>query len=253
LKLSDLCRLEHAGVELVFGSLDASLPAADTLVATLSDIERHRAAQFRFDLHRRRYIVARARLRCLLGERLQSTPRRVLIESQHRGKPVLGGPFASSGLNFNLSHCDELVIYAFAWKKRVGVDIERVRTMQDRDAVAERVFSPRERALYRRMGTKNPALAFFTTWTRKEAFLKATGVGLSVPLSSFDTSLTSEAACEWESGSIYSARARWRCEGFFLADDVPGAVVVERPHVQLEPPNRMASARQDSRGENTAC
>ena len=163
-------------VDLVVESLDVD---DAPLRALLSPDEQQRAARLVFREDRRRYIVARARLRQLLGARLDAGPETLHFVYSEHGKPAL----AAGELRFNLSHCEDVAVYAFADGREVGVDVEREREVEDAEAIAERCFSPAERDACR-------ALGFLYCWTRKEAFVKALGSGLSSPLPELDVSAT---------------------------------------------------------------
>lgn len=156
------------------------------LRALLSSDEQERAARFVFRQDRRRYIVARARLRQLLGARLRIRPEKIEFQYGAAGKPALAA--SHDDLRFNLSHCEDVAVYAFADATEVGVDVEAVRTLDDADEIALRVFSPRERAAYLRLAEGERPWGFFRCWTRKEALVKALGSGLSQPLEDLDVS-----------------------------------------------------------------
>jgi 4'-phosphopantetheinyl transferase len=174
--------------------LDAGPHEARALALSLSQAERSRAARFRFDRERRRFIVARARLRELLAERLDVPPESIEFVYAREGKPALAKRFARSGWRFNLSHCGELALYAFSRAGEVGVDVEAVHAIAEADAIAARVFSRREHEAYRALAPTERPLAFFRCWTRKEAFVKALGDGLAVPLERLDASAP---PCGW--------------------------------------------------------
>ena len=177
-------------VEVVVAQLIADeeeVQAAETL---LSDDERHRARRFVFDRDRRRFTVGRARLRELLGARLNVSPTSIEFAYGAHGKPSLSHRFADSDLRFNVSHCDDVAVYAISRRRDVGIDVEAVRTMPDAGAIASRFFSPRETAAYHSLDAIHKPQGFFNCWTRKEAFIKAVGDGLSHSLDSFDVSLT---------------------------------------------------------------
>src|SRR5688572_19960111 len=132
-------------LELVVASLDIE---AEPLAGLLSPDERQRAARFVFERDRRRYTVARARLRQLLGERLGAAPESLQLVYNHHGKPALARRPRQRDLRFNVSHCGAVAAYAFAEGREVGVDVEEVRVLPDADEVAMRFFSHRERATY---------------------------------------------------------------------------------------------------------
>ena len=175
-------------IEVVTAGLDAPPAAVRGLSARLCDAEQRRATRFHFDRDRRRFVVARARLRELLAERLDVSPESIEFVYGREGKPALAERFARSGWRFNLSHCDELVLYAFARERDVGIDVEAVRAVDEADAIAERSFAPGERSAFRALKPEQRNSGFLQLWTRKEAFVKALGDGLAVPLERLDAS-----------------------------------------------------------------
>jgi 4'-phosphopantetheinyl transferase len=171
--------------EIVVARLDVGVERVAALSARLSDAEHCRAERFRFARDRRRYVVARGRLRELLGERTGEDPRAVELVYGRNGKPALARP----GLHFSVSHREELVVYAFSPGREIGVDLEAVRPLRDADDIAARFFSRHENETYRALAPRDRTLGFFNCWTRKEAFVKALGDGLSMPLDDFGVSL----------------------------------------------------------------
>ena len=162
---------------------------ARAAAALLSDAERQRASRFLFDRDRDRFIVGRARLRQLLAARLGTRPESVELVYGAHGKPALARRFADSDLRFNVSHCDDVTLYAFSCGREIGVDVEAVRVIGDADGIAARFFSLRENQAYCALEPRDRPLGFFQCWTRKEAFIKALGDGLSYALDRFDVSL----------------------------------------------------------------
>jgi 4'-phosphopantetheinyl transferase len=194
----------------------------------LSDDERQRARRFAFDRDRRRFVVARARLRKELGSRLGVLPAAVELQYGAHGKPALAGRFAEAELRFNVSHCDDVVVYAFAAGREVGIDVEAIRALPDADAIAARFFSSRENIAYRALHPRDRPLGFFQCWTRKEAFIKALGEGLSHPLDSFDVSLApGEPAELLRVGPVPGDDRTWRLESLSPAPGYVAALVGE--------------------------
>lgn len=152
---------------------------------TLSDDERARAARFRFDRDRDRYVVGRGLLRRLLGEYLGIAPAAVRFAYGAHDKPRL----ETEALRFNLSHSGPVALYVFNRREEVGIDVELDQGDYARERIAERFFSPTETASLRSLPDALQPRAFLTCWTRKEAFIKARGDGLSLALDSFDVSL----------------------------------------------------------------
>ncbi len=154
--------------------------------STLSREEQQRAGRFAFQRDRARFIAARGWLRAILGSCLGAEPQLIEFCYSAKGKPSLGGGYASSGLEFNLAHSGNLAVFAVARHGIVGVDVERVRLVRDLSRLTEHYFSARERAEVERLSGADALAAFFRVWTRKEAWLKATGEGITGSLMSFD-------------------------------------------------------------------
>ncbi|MEH1784899.1 4'-phosphopantetheinyl transferase HetI [Nostoc sp.] len=159
------------------------------LAVTLSSDEMARAERFYFPKHRQHFIAGRGSLRTILGRYLDIEPSQVQFNYQHRGKPVLADTFADSGLAFNLSHSQELGLCAVNCTRPIGVDLEYIRPMSDLEALAKRFFLPREYEMLRSLSPNQQQEVFFRYWTCKEAYLKATGDGLS-QLEQIEVSLT---------------------------------------------------------------
>lgn len=159
------------------------------LYLVLSPDERARADRFRFKEHRERFIAARGMLRTILGRYLDRPPEHLQFCYNPYGKPALK-PGGARGLDFNISHSQDMALYALAWDRPLGIDLEYLR---DQDAALEqlvaRFFSPSEREALRKLPSEKKTLAFFKVWTRKEAYMKARGQGLTLPLQQFTVSV----------------------------------------------------------------
>jgi 4'-phosphopantetheinyl transferase len=185
--------LKTPEVDIVGVRLDAPAEVSAALWQLLSRDERERAGKFRYAEHRQHYIVARASLRRLLAERLRIAPRAIEFVETKYGKPRLAPVHGSADVEFNLSHSGFLALYAFTSGRAVGVDVELIREVPDADDLAERFFSPTEIASLRALPLDQRSLAFLACWTRKEAFIKGLGLGLSCPLDAFDVTIDPEA------------------------------------------------------------
>jgi len=152
----------------------------------LSEEEQARAARLRFEQHRKHFVLSHAMLRLLIGAYCGIDPREVIFNYGPHGKPSIDRRL---GLTFNLSHADDSIFCAFANRRQIGVDIERVRGDFNTDEIGERFFSLAERETLRRVPPTAKHAAFFRLWTRKEAYIKARGEGLSHPLHQFDIAL----------------------------------------------------------------
>ncbi len=168
--------------------LDLCAAEIDALTALLAPDERARAKRFHHSRDRDRFIVARGILRWILARYLRTDPRRLTFGENEHGKPRLIDA-GSDAIAFNLSHSEGLALYALARGREVGVDVERVRRDLGDDAIAELFFSPREAACLRALPPVIRPAAFFALWTRKEAYVKAHGDGLTSDLDAFTVSL----------------------------------------------------------------
>lgn len=154
---------------------------AESLEALLDGPERERLHRFLMPADRRRFLAAHAALRILLGAALGCEPESLAFTTGSHGKPALREGTA----HFNLSHSGRIALVAIATEAEVGADVEEVHSMPDRDAIAARYFHRSERAALDALDEPQREIAFFRTWTRKEAVLKALGVGIGHELSSF--------------------------------------------------------------------
>jgi 4'-phosphopantetheinyl transferase len=152
----------------------------------LSEDERKRAARFHFDIHRRRYVVSHGALRRILAEELGADPAGLAFNEGERGKPALP---AHAELQFNLSHSASCALVALTRAAPVGVDVEQRRPIEHAVTIARRYFSPAEIVAFDALPEPERIAAFYRCWTRKEAYLKATGEGLALPLVGFDVTL----------------------------------------------------------------
>lgn len=197
-----------------------------TYAASLSPDETERAARFRFAKDRDSYVTARGILRRLLSGYLASEPSAISFCTNAYGKPALAAPFDCS-LEFNLSHSGGWGLFAFARSRRVGVDVELCRPDVDFAALADSVFSPKERQFLRLMPAAYRAGAFYACWTRKEAYIKAQGQGMALALDSFDVSLTPGQPALLATRPDADEARRWTMRDLFPTAGCAAALVVE--------------------------
>jgi len=190
-------------------------PASSGSEATvLSSDENARASRFHFEKDRIHFTRCRSALRFRLAAYLAIPAERIHFEYLASGKPQLAANQNPRALQFNVSHSANLALIAIGSEHKLGVDIEKIRSDVDTAALAERFFSLRERAGLRALPDYLRAPGFFACWTRKEAFLKATGDGLSFPLEDFSVTTHPDLDPELEEIRGNSeARKQW-----FLAD-----------------------------------
>lgn len=158
----------------------------ERLEASLSEDERERAARFRFMADKDHYIAAHGCLRDVLSRYIHCEPDQLRFSANSHGKPALH----DHKLGFSLSHSGDFALIAIAQERNVGVDVERIRSGISSHVIAQQYFSASEFAELQALPLEQRETAFFTCWTRKEAYIKAQGLGLSLPLESFDVSLS---------------------------------------------------------------
>lgn len=169
--------------------LDLAETSLARLKVLLSPDELARASRFKFERDHRRYIAARGQLRQVLGLSTGTAAQAITFAYEAYGKPRLTDE--TSGLHFNLAHSDALALVVISRHGPVGVDLEYHRHHLDLDGIARRFFAPGEVARWSALPAAEQSAAFFRCWTRKEAYLKALGAGLSVALDQFEVSFAS--------------------------------------------------------------
>ncbi|HLI19679.1 MAG TPA: 4'-phosphopantetheinyl transferase superfamily protein [Stellaceae bacterium] len=205
-------------IDVFWTDLDAAAAALPRWQALLQGEELARAARFRFDRDRDRYIARRGILRLLLSRRLGQAPNLLRFIANPYGKPAL----ASGGCAFNLSYSRELALYAFSDEIAVGCDVEYHDPHFLRDDIPERLFSPAERREFRRIDPEDRIAAFFDGWTRKEAFIKARGLGLALALDRFDVSLA-----PGDRPALYRGCEGWSARSISPAPLCSAAIIAE--------------------------
>ena len=182
----DVAPLRNGEIHLWHGPLQPAPGEVAHLSRGLSPDELERAERFHFEKNRNEFMFTRGLLRQLLGFYLGNNPAALRFVYSPHGKPSL---LDNNTLKFNLSHTDGMLVCAFARHREIGVDIERIRQDFKVEEIAERFFSMTERLALRELSALERYAAFFHCWTRKEAYIKARGEGLSHPLHQFDVSL----------------------------------------------------------------
>lgn len=223
----DLALLQHE-VHVWRASLDQPSSYVQYLMQTLSPDEQLRARRMHFERDRTRFVVGRGLLRNILGHYVNVEPHRVGFRYEAAGKPALAAEVDTEGLQFNLSHSHDLVLYAVTRDQKIGIDLERVRPLVEAERTAAQIFSPHEHTVFRSLAPHQQHNVFFHGWTRKEAYTKACGDGLARPLDRIEVSLV-----PWEparflriDGDPQEAR-RWSLLELRPAADYVGALAVE--------------------------
>jgi len=169
--------------------LDCGEEALLHFETTLAADEKARADRFIFRPDRDSFVAARGILRALLGKYVNRSPAELEFGYHPKGKPLLGKQFDRQ-IQFNISHSHGFALFAFAHRRQLGVDVELVRPDFGGDEIAKRYFSPEESNELRALPPAQRAEGFFRCWTLKEAYVKARGEGLNIPLDSFHVSFT---------------------------------------------------------------
>jgi len=229
IRYKQMVRLSSDNIHIWYAKLDQPRPHIKELEQTLSINELMRAKRFRFERDRRRFTVGRGILRKLLGLYSDIEPGQLRFHYGPYGKPYL--IFEGDGakqVRFNLAHSHELAIYAFILDRRIGVDLEYVRDMPDIDQIAAAFFSATENTMLSELPKDQKQEAFFNCWTRKEAYIKAIGNGLSHPLDQFDVSMIpGEPARLLKIAGAPKEASRWSLKALSPAPGYAAAIAVE--------------------------
>jgi 4'-phosphopantetheinyl transferase len=213
--------LQNDEVHIWLAGLDVDPQERTRLRSYLNEDEVSRAERFVFPRDRDHFVVARGRLRELLGKYQHCPPNAVQFKTGRYGKLSLvedGDP-----LRFNLSHSHGLALYGFCMGREIGIDTEKIRPEFAGEEIAARYFSATEQRELAELPKELRDTAFFLCWTRKEAYIKAHGDGLQIPLDSFDVSLKPgepETLRSMDSG-------RWSMRSFVPAPEFVAAIITE--------------------------
>ena len=195
----------------------------------LSADERQKAAQFHFDKNRNQYVAARGVLRQLVGRYENTPPGGIQFTYNSFGKPGL----EHSSLRFNASHSGSLGLFAFVRNRNIGVDLERIRADLATREIAAQFFSQEEVAALRQVPAESHTAAFFACWTRKEAFIKAHGSGLSLPLDKFVVSMDAPARL-LRTDFEPEALKEWTLHDLYPGDEFAAALALEGQPQRIE-------------------
>lgn len=208
-------------------NLDRAQPDVFALARCLTEDEVARADRFRFARDRRRFVVARGVLRTLLGRVLSVAPEKIGLQYESAGKPALAAGHGSD-VQFNVAHSHEIALVALVRGTALGVDVEYMREVSDAQRIARRFFSAQEVTALLAAPTEQQQTAFFRIWTRKEAFIKATGKGLSQPLDAFNVMTSAGQALEYV--ELDGTSTRWRLWDLAVGTGYRAALVVRAEH-----------------------
>lgn len=205
-------------------------PVLARLAAALDPDERARAARRATPRLRDEFAAGRALQRDILARYLRVPPAALAYRFTPHDKPELAGAAAASGVRFNVSNAGAMALYALTLHREIGVDVEALKPMPDAMDIATRFFSAPENAVFARLPEAERERAFFTCWTRKEAYVKAVGEGLSMPLACFDVTFTPDRpAALLETRGRPEEASRWTLHALEPGEGYVGALCVEGP------------------------
>lgn len=220
--------LPEGAVHVWSAPLDQPAEVLRHFEGLLSPDEVARAERFVFDKTRRHFIAGRGLLRSILSWYAGRKAGELEFAYGAYGKPALAVSCEGDWLRFNVSHSQDLALYAITRDREIGVDLEYMRADLEYEEIAKRFFSPRESAVLRTLPEAQRCAAFFNCWTRKESYIKARGKGLAIPLDRFDVSLApGEAAGLLEVREEPEEASRWTISALDAAEGYAAALTVE--------------------------
>lgn len=224
----DSLSLEAGQVHVWQICLEQESELLDRFRQTLSPEELDRAGRFRFERLQRHFVVSRGFLRYVLGRYLAAEPSSLRFSFNEYGKPSLAG----ESLQFNMSHSHEMALVAVTRDAAVGVDVEHIRADFASEDIATRFFSRLEVETFSSLPREERVAAFFRCWSRKEAYIKAIGKGLSQPLDGFDVTLApSDPAVLLRAGE--EDKLQWSMSDIDVGSDYASALAVEGAASQI--------------------
>ena len=191
----------------------------------LTPDEKNRAQKFHFAKDKRNFIAARGILRFLIGKYLEMNPAEISFQYSQFGKPSIA---SNNSLKFNISHSQNIALFAFTKKLNIGIDVEFVNPKIEAKDIAANFFSTNEVLNLLALPEELQTLGFFNCWTRKEAFIKAVGEGLSFPLDKFEVSLDPDKpakllATHWEPKAV----SKWSMYSMLPETNFVGCLAIE--------------------------
>jgi 4'-phosphopantetheinyl transferase len=194
---------------------------------SLSDDERARASRFHFQEHKDRYVMSHGVLRDILRRYRTLVREPFGFTPTSYGKLELAPEVGGHGVKFSLSHSHMLALFAICLEHRIGVDVEHLKHVADWQQIADRFFSLPERRLLETTPEDKKTKAFLTCWTRREAYVKARGEGLSIPMSSFRILESPEGTVNVKAKQYSGDANHWWCQDLFPDEQYVSALVVE--------------------------
>jgi 4'-phosphopantetheinyl transferase len=208
--------------------LDVTTVEFESLLGFLSVDEMARVGRFHFERDQKRFIVARGVLRKILGRYLEKHPNDIRFEYNPHGKPALAPDSGKEKICFNLSHSGAIALYAITRDKKIGIDIEHIRHDMEEDLIARKFFSQGEIISLEKTDKNNRSELFFQYWTRKEAFVKATGEGVSFPMQQCDvSSITRNSLSPIILSGNNEERSCWHVRDLYPGEGYAAAIAIQ--------------------------
>lgn len=196
----------------------------------LSPDERARVDRLKSKSDQKRSIISRGFLRKQLGFYLSTDPSLISFSYNKYGKPYLNSDSNHTGINFNVSHSRDIVLYAIAMKREIGIDVEYLKEVTMADKIVMRFFSETEKKFYVSQPEERKKLTFFTLWTRKEAYSKAMGRGIGLPSKDIDLNLTAD---HEQKSPLSNNRSKWTLYSIDIDSGYLAALVTEGKNVEI--------------------
>lgn len=208
-------------------NLEENLFQLNKLKSILSPDEQIKANKFRFPIHQNRFIIARANLRLILSKYLVVKPQAIEFSYSEKGKPSLAKHLNQQLIEFNLSHSENLALYGFTLKNKIGVDIEKIKENSDTDGIAKRFFTNNEYQIISQLSGKEKHKTFFKFWTSKEAYLKAIGEGLTGGLNNVEIKIKNQQIKLNTPNKSKQVISNWQLKQIDIEKDYIATIAVE--------------------------
>lgn len=227
-------RIRADEVHIWMASLTQPKTRISKFTQALSNAERNRSTRFYFDSDRARYIIVHGILRSILGWYSDLELSQLQFYRGKNGKPAISKHHCNKDIRFNLSYSENIALYALTLCHEIGIDVEMMHDIPEMEQIAKRYFSVNEYSIYRSLPERKKKEVFYIYWTRKEAFCKATGDGLSFPLERFDISkVESEPVKLLETGGDANGSSQWLIYDLNIGTGYKAAFALEGQHCEL--------------------
>ena len=231
-KTSDTLSLSRDHVDIWFYDLKILSTDINNFYSILSVDERVRADKLKVEDKKQQYIISRGCLRQRLGLLTNIDPEDFVFEYLEHGKPVLINDARFADITFNVSHSSDFALIAISQKQNIGIDIEKVNHKLDHQALVTRFFSEIEQSEFLTIAEANKAKAFCACWTRKEAFIKAIGDGITYGLDTFDVTINPE--IQTSSINLHKPTSEiWSAQDLHVGDDYMACLVSNVPDTNI--------------------